>query len=298
MPGSLPPLKALHIFEVAARTLSFSRAAQQLFVTQGAVSKQIKLLEDFLGKPLFERTAAGLVLTDAGREYLPGVSESLETIRKVTAKVQQSQQERNTLVLNLIPSFSSLWLIPRIAQMHEAIPSLNLTQIAGDGPYRFDENSADMAIRCLPLSRSIDNAELLVEETLVPVVHPERLKRHPIETVEQLLDHPFLMHITRPQLWGSFLAKLELKSERAPEFRHGLEHFYMLLEAAQQQQGIALIPDFLAQDVLARGELVSVLDIRYSSGYGYYFLTPNFQTRPQLVDDFRVWLKQQLSAGL
>lgn len=298
MPGTLPPLKALHIFEVAARSLSFSRAAQELFVTQGAVSKQIKLLEDFLGKPLFERTATGLVLTEAGREYLPGVSESLETIRKVTAKVQQSQQERNTLVLNLIPSFSSLWLIPRLADMHHQIPSLSLTQVAGDGPYRFDENSADMAIRCLPLSRSIDNAELLVRETLVPVIHPQRLQRHPIHQPDDLFDHPFLMHITRPQLWGSFIQKLELQSERTPEYRHGLEHFYMLLEAAHQQQGIALIPDFMAQDVLARGELVSPLDLRFSSGYGYYFLTPAFQTQPQLVEDFKVWLKRQLSAGL
>lgn len=298
MPGSLPPLKALHTFEVAARSLSFSRAADELFVTQGAVSKQIKLLEEFLGKALFERTAAGLVLTEAGREYLPGVSESLETIRKITARVQQTQQERNNLVVNLIPSFSSLWLIPRLAQMHREIPSLNLTQIAGDGPYRFDQNSADMAIRCLPLSRSYENAELLVHETLVPVIHPARLARHPVENPEQLLDHPLLVHITRPQLWGSFLNHLNLKRDRVPEYRHGLEHFYMLLEAAQQQQGIALIPDFMAQSALLRGELISLLDIHYSSGYGYYFLTPNFQTQSQLVSQFRQWLKQQLLAGL
>lgn len=298
MPGSLPPLKALHTFEVAARSLSFSRAADELFVTQGAVSKQIKLLEDFLGKALFERTASGLVLTEAGREYLPGVSESLENIRKVTARVQQTQQERNNLVFNLIPSFSSLWMIPHLAQMHQAIPSLNLTQIVGDGPYRFDENSADMAIRCLPLSRSRENAELLIEETLIPVIHPARLKRHPVASFDQLLDHPLLMHITRPQLWGNFLKSLELQSSRAPEYRHGLEHFYMLLEAARQQQGIALLPDFMVRETLERGELVSLLDIRYASGYGYYFMTPAFQAQPQLVSDFKGWLKEQLLAGL
>lgn len=298
MPGSLPPLKALHTFEVAARSLSFSRAADQLFVTQGAVSKQIKLLEEFLGKALFERTASGLVLTEAGREYLPGVSESLENIRKVTARVQQTQQERNNLVFNLIPSFSSLWLIPRLAKMHHDIPSLNLTQVVGDGPYRFDENSADMAIRCLPLSRSRENAELLIEETLIPVIHPARLARHPVASAEQLLDHPFLMHITRPQLWGNFIKGLDMQTARQPEYRHGLEHFYMLLEAARQQQGIALLPDFMVQDSLDRGELVSLLDIRYASGYGYYFMTPAFQTQPQLVSDFKQWLKRELSAWL
>lgn len=298
MPGSLPPLKALHTFEVAARSLSFSRAADELFVTQGAVSKQIKLLEEFLGKALFERTPSGLVLTEAGREYLPGVSESLESIRKVTARVQQTQKERNNLVFNLIPSFSSLWLIPRLAQMHHEIPSLNLTQIVGDGPYRFHENSADMAIRCLPLSRSHENAELLIEETLIPVIHPARLERHPVESVEQLLDHPLLVHVTRPQLWGSFLKSIDLQTTRQPEYRHGLEHFYMLLEAARQQQGVALLPNFMVQDSLERGELVSLLDIHFASGYGYYFMTPAFQARPQLVSDFRQWLKRELSAWL
>lgn len=297
MSGTLPPLKALHTFEVAARFLSFSRAAEELYVTQGAVSKQIRLLEGFLGRTLFERSPSGLQLTAAGRDYLPEVSAALERIRRVTAKVQQSADNSNNLRLNLIPSFSNLWLIPHLADLHRALPEVNLTQSTGDGPYGFEMDGADMAIRCLPLSRSIPDAELLLAETLIPVIHPARLQRHPIETAAQLLDHPLLIHTTRPQLWSSFITSLELVDAGEAEFRHGFEHFYMLVEAACQQQGIALVPDFMAREALLAGDLVNPLNIRYASGYGFYFLVPAHKARRPLIQKFRDWLKISLNEG-
>ena len=296
MASALPPLKALQTFEVAARRLSFSKAAEELYVTQGAVSKQIKLLEEYLERALFERSAAGLQLTNEGREYLSAISESLETIRKATARVQQSKGDKNDIRIDIIPSFSMLWLIPRLEKLHEYLPELNLTQVVGDGPYKFEANSADMAIRCLPLSLSLHNAELLVSETLVPVIHVSLLEDNPITEPEDLLKYPLLSHITRPQLWISFLRNLGITNLSEPLFRHGFEHFYMSLEAARLKRGIALIPDFMAADVLASGELVSPLDIRYPSGYGFYFLTPAYQAHNSIILEFLGWLKDELGA--
>lgn len=296
MAGALPPLKALQTFEVAARRLSFSKAADELHVTQGAVSKQIKLLEEYLERALFERSAVGLKLTSEGREYLSAISESLEAIRKATARVQQSKGDANDLTIDVIPSFSMLWLIPRLEQLRGQLPRLNLTQVVGDGPYKFEANSADMAIRCLPLSLSLHHAELLASETLVPVIHSSLLLTEPVEVPEDLLKHPLLTHITRPQLWISFLKNFGITDLSEPDFRHGFEHFYMSLEAAKQKLGIALIPDFMAADVLASGELVSPLEIRYPSGYGYYFLTPGYQSHNPLILSFMQWVKQSLPA--
>lgn len=294
MASALPPLKALQTFEVAARKLSFSKAAEELYVTQGAVSKQIKLLEEYLEQALFERSAGGLRLTDSGQEYLAAISESLELIRKATARVQQSKGAANSLKIDLIPSFSMLWLIPRLEQLQCELPELKLTQVVGDGPYRFETNSADLAIRCLPLSESLHNAELLVSETLIPVIHPSLLESAPVAEPEDLLKHPLLSHITRPQLWISFLKSLGITRLSDPKYRHGFEHFYMSLEAARIQQGVALVPDYMAADLIAKGELVSPLDLRYPSGYGYYFLTPTYQASNSLILKLREWIKANL----
>lgn len=297
MPGSLPPLNALRTFEVAARRLSFSRAARELCVTQGAVSKQIQLLEQYLEQPLFDRTPSGLVLTEAGRLYLPAISQAIEKIQSATALLQQRAHESSSLTLNLTPSFSNLWLIPRLNAMREAIPELNLAMLSGDGEFNFRDSDADMAIRCLPLSLSHEHSVLLREEELVAVIHPELLQAAPIEKPLDLLAHPLLQHTTRPQLWRQFLQQVTGTEPRGlqPRYNHGFEHFYMSLEAARQRQGIALVPDFMAADALAAGEVVNPLRISYRSGYGFYFLVPPYRSRIQGVQQFHGWLSQQLN---
>lgn len=298
MPGSsLPPLNALRTFEVAARRLSFSAAARELCVTQGAVSKQIQLLEQYLEQPLFDRTPGGIELTAAGRQYLPAVSHAIETIQSATAMLQQNVHASSALTLNLTPSFSNLWLIPRLDQLREAIPELNLAMVAGDGVFHFRGAEADMAIRCLPLSLSHEHSTLLIEEVLQPVIHPDLLHRQPIDEAADLLAHPLLLHTTRPQLWRQFLQQLPGTSRKlpTPHYNHGFEHFYMSLEAARRQQGIALVPDFMAADALAAGEVVNPLGLRYRSGYGFYFLVPPYRVRTPGVQRFHAWLQQQLN---
>ncbi|WP_432697521.1 LysR substrate-binding domain-containing protein [Marinobacterium sp. YM272] len=297
MPGSLPPLNALRTFEVAARRLSFSRAARELCVTQGAVSKQIQLLEQYLEQPLFDRAPSGLVLTEAGRLYLPAISQAIEKIQTATAILQQRAHESSSLTLNLTPSFSNLWLIPRLDALWQAMPELNLTMLSGDGEFHFRDSEADMAIRCLPLSLSHEHSVLLREEELLAVIHPDLLREAAIEKPMDLLAHPLLQHTTRPQLWRQFLEQVTGQEPRELQLRynHGFEHFYMSLEAARQRQGIALVPDFMAAAALAAGEVVNPLGISYHSGYGFYFLVPPYRSGTQGIQQFHSWLSQQLN---
>lgn len=296
LPNKLPPLNALKVFEVAARKLSFSKAAQELHVTQGAISKQIKALEEHLQLALFDRTPTGLELTKAGKQYLPTIMSALEQIQSSTANLQQLESNSHSLTLNITPSLSNLWLIPRLKKLSHCLPNLRLNMVSGDGAFQFHQASADIAIRCLPLSLSHENSTLLAEEILVPVIHPELLAKTPINSCEDILLHPLLMHTTRPQLWSQFLSRVigDEKRSTSAHFHHGFEHFFMSLEAAKQKQGIALVPDFLASAFIKKGELVSLLDIRYKSSYGFYFLVPAYRQQHDQVQQFYQWLQDEI----
>ncbi|OUR66690.1 hypothetical protein A9Q77_11025 [Marinomonas sp. 42_23_T18] len=296
MPNKLPPLNALKVFEVAARKLSFSKAAEELCVTQGAISKQIKSLEEHLQLALFDRTNSGLQLTKAGKQYLPTIMSALEQIQSSTANLQQLENNSHSLTLNITPSLSSLWLIPRLKRLSDTLPNLRLNMVSGDGVFQFHQASADIAIRCLPLSLSHENSTLLAEEVLLPVIHPDLLAELPINKATDLVKHPLLMHTTRPQLWSQFLSSVltEEKQTKAPYFHHGFEHFFMSLEAAKQKQGIALVPDFLASEFIKKGELVSLLGIRYKSSYGFYFLVPAYRQQHDQVQQFYQWIQDEI----
>lgn len=295
MKNRLPPLNALQVFEVAARKLSFSQAAKELFVTQGAVSKQIKRLESHLDVALFDRQGSGLRLTQAGKQFLPTVIEALDQIQSASSYLSQQTQSVERFTVDVTPSFSSLWLIPRLESLRATIPSLHLDISAGDGGYQFHSSSADIAVRCLPLSVGDDKAVLLRAERLLLVAGAKRLARSPIDCPDDLLSHPLLMHTTRPQLWRQCLDNWGVANSDLLHTSHGVEHFYMSLEAARQQLGLALVPDFLAEHAIASGELVNPLGLAYDSGFGFYFLAPSYRSDHKLVCQLRTWFKTQLA---
>lgn len=297
MSTKLPPLNALKVFEVAARKLSFSQTAIELCVTQGAVSKQIKILEEHLQLALFDRRSTGLQLTDAGKFYLPAVMGALERIHSSTVSLQQFSAETQHLTLNISPSLSSLWMIPRLNLLNQTFPSLRLNIVSGDGAYQFHQASADVAIRCLPLSLSHQNATLLKKETLLPVIHRDLLVDTPIDEPNDFLKHRLIYPTTRPQLWQQCLSGLlsSEKRERVLKAHHTFEHFFMSLEAVKHKQGMALIPDFLVADLLDDNRLINPLNFNYESGYGYYFLTPSYRQQNTLIKQLCEWFEVNLT---
>ncbi|GAB3481795.1 LysR substrate-binding domain-containing protein [Marinomonas epiphytica] len=299
MSSKLPPLNAIKAFESAARKLSFSQAALELNVTQGAISKQIKLLEAHLQTALFDRNANGISLTQAGKQFLPGIMQALQTIQSSSAQLQQQHSHAQQLKINLIPSLATLWFIPRLRQLAERFPELTLQLEVGDGAFQFHQQSADIAVRCLPLSLTHEHAVLLCKEKLIPVIHPELAQQHPLQKPEDLYEYPLITHTTRPQLWPQFMSHavqdLSHNIQAKAQYSHGFEHFFLSLEAAKNQQGVALVPDIFAHKDIQEGKLISPLSLRINSGYGYYFLSPNHHQLAPVVQGFKNWLVNELN---
>lgn len=294
MRHNFPPMNALKVFEVAARHLSFSKAAEELFVTQGAVSKQIQSLEQYLEQPLFHREKGRLSLTDAGKLYLPTISEAMDNIQSTTALIKQSVANSNALLINTTPSFSTLWLIPQLNNIKAQFPDLTL-QVTSTHSDNILSAESDVIIRCLPISPSQDPESLLVAEELVAVISRERLQSSPMNAATDILNHPLILHTTRPQLWTRFLSHYLAEDYRPPQFSDGYEHFFMSMEAAKRGQGIALLPTFLAGDLIEKGELVNPMQIRFMSGYGYYFSVPVHKRNNVRVVELTRWMKERLA---
>ncbi|MEH6651709.1 MAG: LysR substrate-binding domain-containing protein [Motiliproteus sp.] len=269
----LPTMAALKAFEAAARYLSFSRAADELCVTQGAVSKQVQQLEHYLEHSLFERLPAGIRLTAAGERYYPSICQSLDIIQTSTAQLRQTAQHTAVVSLDLSPSLSSLWLIPRLAEFSALHPDIHLDIRAGDGYINAKTMHADVAIRCLPMGDYADGT-LLLEETLLLVASAKQQALSPLSSSADLGQQTLIPHLNRPQLWASLLAQNLTGAPQALQFGAGFEHFYMTQEAVLHGAGLGLIPDFMAAPAINRGDLVNPLQTEFASGYGYYLIIP------------------------
>ena len=297
MKRELPPLNALKAFEASARCLSFSRAAEELCVTQGAVSKQVQQLEQYLDQTLFERLPNGIRLSVAGERYFPTISQSLDAIQSITSQVRQTARQASVVSVEVTPSFSSLWLIPRLARFNELHPDIHLEISTGDGYVNSKDLNADIAVRCLPLGSYADS-RLLLKEQLWLVASKQQQAETPLRTIEDLAGQILLPHLTRPQLWQTLLAGLFADAPSELRFGTGFEHFYMTLEAVQHGAGIGLVPDFMAAAALSQGRLVNPMNTRFDSGYGYYLFIPEYKAL--LGKNHRVvnWIRAQFQREL
>lgn len=287
----IPPVKTLVTFTVVAQTLNFSKAAVLLNLTQSAISKQILQLEASVGCNLFERVGGKIELSEAGRSYLPAVVEALESLKHATSQVIQTANNKPLIALALPPSVASMWLIPKLSAFRVALPNVELAvtaSITSDTQNRFQ---GDIALHCLPLTNPDEDAELLFRERLLLVISPERVIQ-PIRNISDLLGFQSISHITRPQIWQQFWHAKGV-AQGATTFGGGFEHFYMALEAVKQQQGMALIPDFLAKDSLERGEVINPLGLHYDSQYGYFMYSLPYKRRLDTVGHVIEWLRDQ-----
>ncbi|OZG74782.1 hypothetical protein BTA51_05465 [Hahella sp. CCB-MM4] len=293
MPRRLPPLNAVKAFEAAARHLSFTKAAEELSVTQGAISKQIKILESFLDTPLFERHAGGIALTEAGHQYLPVVAGVFDTLSHATRNLKEQVDASEPLLLNVIPSLASIWLLPRLKYFYERHPNIQVDIVTGDGQMNFANSNADVAIRCLHRDRAPTQAEQILQERLMVVAAPTLLAEKPVKTPADLLSHRLLPHSTRPGQWTRVLENFDVNPELG-NYGAGWEHFFMTLQAVKAGLGIGLVPDFLAEETIRSGELVNVLGVTIKSDYEYYWLCPGYKSGLHKVHVFHRWLLENL----
>jgi DNA-binding transcriptional LysR family regulator len=258
MSHDLPPLNALRAFEATARLNSVSQAAEQLHVTHGAVSRQLKVLEEHLGVSLFVKEGRGLKLTNAGMRLRDASAEAFERLRTVCAELTQSTADA-PFVLGCSGSLLARWFIPRLGRLNADLPDLRLHLSAGEGDLdpRRPGLDALLVFAEPPWPADMQVFEL-ASERIGPVMSPrfagfERLKNSPTEA---LLGEPLLHTTSRPQAWPSWAQQRDLDA-RTLTYGQGFEHLYYLLEAAVAGLGVAIAPEPLVAEDLKAGRLVA-----------------------------------------
>ncbi|WP_413284993.1 transcriptional regulator GcvA [Vibrio sp. MA40-2] len=288
MSRRLPPLNSLKVFEAAARHLSFTRAAEELFVTQAAVSHQIKTIEDFLGLKLFRRRNRSLLLTEEGQSYFLDIKDIFNSIAEATDKVLE-KSEKGTLTISLPPSFAIQWLVPRLADFNQQEPDIDVRIKAVDSDENFLTDDVDVAIyygRGVWPGLRIDK---LYQEYLIPLCSPSLLvSSKPLRCLADLKLHT-LLHDTSRKEWKQFVKQnviTDVNVNHGPIFSHST----MVLQAAIHGQGVALGNNVLAQPEIEAGRLVSPFNEVLLSKNAFYVVCHESQADTGRIATFRDWM--------
>jgi LysR family glycine cleavage system transcriptional activator len=285
----LPSMSALRAFESAARHQSFSKAAMELHLTQGAVSRQVRQIEDSLGSALFERVNQRVFLTEVGRSYLKDVQRVLGSLAAATHRVMATAGRGGVLDLAVLPTFATRWLMPRLPDFLARHPDATLNFSVRVAPFDFATEPFDAAIHHGEPTWPGAICEPLCEESVVPVAAPALSAALADGGPGALAEARLLHQSTRPNAWRDWFARdgLEPASVYAG-FR--FDQFAMIAGAASAGLGVALVPRFLVEEELRIGALVVIDDRPLSSGTGYWFAYPEEKAGSALVRAFGRWL--------
>ncbi|EIZ82115.1 LysR family transcriptional regulator [Methylobacterium sp. GXF4] len=286
----LPPLNALKAFEAAARHASFTRAAEELRVTHGAVSRHVQMLEGWLGVPLFERHNRRVVLTEAGRSYAAEIGAALDRVALATARQVERGRPR-LLHVNALATFTLRWLIPRLSGFQVAHPAIEVRLTTSNVPLANLADPFDVAIRGGPQTRPGHVPQSFLTERRIPVCSPALLQRLPLQEPEQLRHHTLLHAATLPEVWPHWLRAAGVP-DLVPQASVTLEHFYLTLQAALDGLGVAMGPERLIADDLAAGRLTRPFAGPSLPARSYYTYVPEARAEDPTVRAFCAWLTE------
>lgn len=288
MSKRLPPLNALRVFDAAARHLSFTKAAEELFVTQAAVSHQIKSLEDFLGLKLFRRRNRSLLLTEEGQSYYLDIKEIFSSINEATRKLQ-ARSAKGALTVSLPPSFAIQWLVPRLSSFNSTYPGIDVRIQAIDREEEKLADDVDVAIFYGRGNWPGMRTERLYAEYLLPVCSPSLLMGdHALKVPGDLAYHT-LLHDTSRRDWLAYTRQLGLQHinvQQGPIFSHSA----MVVQAAVHGQGIALVNNVMAQTEIEAGRLVCPFNDVLVSKNAFYLVCHDSQAELGKIAAFRQWI--------
>jgi LysR family transcriptional regulator, glycine cleavage system transcriptional activator len=283
----LPPLNALKAFEAAARSESVTRAAEELSVTQAAVSQQVKALEATLGIKLFNRERQRLVLTEAGREYLAVVRDALDRIAVGTDRLIQ-RQSAGVLTVSTSPDFAAKWLVYRLGRFAGSHPEIELRVSATAHHLDFAREDVDLAVRHGDGNWAGLDVVRLCSERLFPVCSPKLVSgRNRITTASELLKFPLL----RLDDWKTWTRWFEAAGVTDP-VAHGpiLNRASMLIDAAVDGHGVALARTVLAAWDIINGRLIRPIDVSLRMSNTYWIVCPKVTSNIPKIATFRNWL--------
>jgi len=294
MSRDLPSLNAIRMFEAAAQHLNFTRAAEALHITQGAVSRQIKLLEEQLGQQLFVRDGPRLTLTETGQEYSRIVQQALEIVRQGTARLRQYETQAR-LRISVLPSFASRWLVHRLVDFHRQRPDITVWLSSSYDLIDFNRSDeVDVGVRLGKGGWPGVYAEPLGREHMSLVCSPALASdlREPAD----LLRHRILAAGPPHDEWNRWFEAAGMKPVSVTPTLS--RDYSVLLEAAAQGTGVALARDLLVADDIDRGRLVRPFDLSFESNVQYHFVCPTQRMNDQPVRDLLEWLKSSAESTI
>lgn len=294
MRRKIPSTAALIAFESAARHQSFTKAAEELALTQGAVCRQIAGLEAFLNIELFRRSRRGVKLTEAGQSYARRVAGQLDAVERDTLAVM-GQQGAMSIELAVVPTFGTQWLLPRLKDFQRLHPQITVNLTNRTRPFLFADTEFDAAVYFGDGDWSGTQAHLLMGENPMPVCSPALLAGQTQLSAEQIASLPLLQQTTRPYAWRQWFNAQGLNSPRdmsGPRY----ELFSMLAQAAMHEMGVALIPPFLIRRELDEGRLVIAAPLSLSSDKAYYLMIPERKLESAALLLLRDWLVREAHA--
>jgi LysR family transcriptional regulator, glycine cleavage system transcriptional activator len=292
----LPPLNALRTFEAAARHLSFTKAADELFVTQAAVSHQIRALEEHLGAPLFRRMSRALILTEQGQVLLPAVRDAFDRLSAGVRRVQDLCRG-GALMISTTPSFAASWLAGRLARFHALHPDIELQLSATPRLVEFAREGIDCGIRYGTGDWPGLVSWRLFRTALVPVCSPMLLDgAHPLRRPEHLAQHVLLHALDDPDDWRLWLRAAGvggIDPTRGLKF----DSVPLVVQAAISGAGVGIGRRQLVEGELAAGRLVAPFDLELPDQFAYYFVAPEAAAEQPKLAAFRTWILAEVASS-
>ena len=292
MRRKLPSTAALAAFDAAARHQSFTKAAEELALTQSAVCRQIANLETFVGLKLFRRSRRGVTLTQAGASYSVAVAGRLEEMERDTLDLMATRGEGGVLELAAVPTFATRWLLPRLKRFEARAPRVIVNIMPQSRPFLFEGTPFDAAIYAGDGHWPGTEAIALMPERLVPVCAPSLIAPHGALTPGQFRRYRLLQQTTRPYAWRAWFDIQGVRHDHdvaGPRY----ELFSMLIQAAVHGLGIALVPALLVEEELASGKLIAASPLASGVDKSYYLVLPEWKAENPLLRTFADWLREE-----
>jgi len=284
----IPPLNPLRTFEAAARLSSLTAAADELHVSQVAVSRQVKVLEEYLGVMLFRRLHRGIELTREGKELYQGIAHAFQDIGHAARQVSR-RGRRDILSIQSYTTFSQRWLIPRLAQFHDENESIEVRLTSSLQATDFEAQNIDAAIRSGYGDWPDLNAEKLVDIELIPICSPTFYANSKLQTHKDLSRVRMLQSMARPQDWERWMAEVNLSLNSTSELR--FDTSALAYEAASMNIGVAIAVKVFVEPQLKNGSFIAPFKETCKTGEGYYLVWPRNVEPSQTLLKFLSWMR-------
>ncbi|MCQ6255237.1 LysR substrate-binding domain-containing protein [Pseudomonas sp. Q11] len=288
----LPPLNPLRAFEAAARLCSLTTAAEELNVSQVAVSRQVRVLEEYFRVALFRRLHRGIELTREGKELYEGITHAFQDISNAARKVSR-RGRRNILSIQSYTTFSQRWLIPRLANFHDVNESIEVRLSSSLAPVDFETQNIDASIRSGHGDWPDLHAEKLVDIELIPICSPMLMESAKLESPQDLSHIRLLHSMARPNDWASWLSSVNAGVDADAGIR--FDNSALAYEAASMNIGMAIAVKAFVERQIKNGSFIAPFEHTYKTGESYYLTWPRKMRPSEPLLKFLSWMRELLA---